>query len=89
MRNLRVVGNLWPHVAVCYGSTMDVFSQSCSSMSLEDFCGLSFLKSCQSFRNPKEETIGIVGLVAILVHSDAGCSDRTVAALTGRCQDTD
>ena len=76
-------------MAARYGSTMDIFSQSCSSMSLEDFCGLSFVKSCQSFRNPKEETIGIVGLVAILVHSDAGCSDSTVVALTRRCQDTD
>ena len=75
-------------MAARYGSTMDLFSQSCSLMSLEDFCGLSFVKSCQSFRNPKEETVGIVGLVAILVHFDAGCSNRSVAALTGQCQDT-
>ena len=78
MKNPWVVGNLWPHVAARYGSTTDVFSQSWSLTSLEDFCGLSFLKSCQSFRNPKEETVGIVGLVTILVHYDIGCSNRTL-----------
>ena len=88
MRNPPVLRNLWLHVVAYYGSTVDVFSQSCSSMSLEDFCGLSFVKSCQSFRNPEKEIASIVGLVAILVHSDAGCSDRTVVALIGRCQDT-
>ena len=68
MRNLLVVGDLWLHVVVRGGSVVDDLSGFCTLKSLEDFCGLIFLRNLvQSFRNPKWETAGIVGLVAILV----------------------
>ena len=42
MRNPRVVGNLWPCVAVRGGSIAEDLSGFYTSKSLEDFCGLIF-----------------------------------------------
>ena len=43
MRNPRVVGNLWPCVAVRGGFVAEDLSGFCTSKSLEDFYGLIFL----------------------------------------------
>ena len=43
MRNSGDIGNLWPHMVAYYGSTVDVFSGSCCSKSLEVFYDVGFV----------------------------------------------
>ena len=82
MRNPRVVGNLWPCVAVRGGSIAEDLSEFYTSKSLEDFCGLIFceiLSEILEIRNGKPHcwTCYHFRLFSPLY---AGCSVRRVTA---------